>query len=283
MENLSNTNYKVIKVFNNNVLFVSHDKNEKILFGKGIGFGKRTGDIIANSIKIDKIFSIEDKSNNNNFNELASKLDNNFIGLCEEVIYMISNEFDKELNERIHISLIDHIAYTIKRLKENNNLNNPFLVEIETLYKKEYEIAGKAVKILEDRLKISIPDDEIGFIALHIHSSINKEKVSTAYRYTYLCSKIISFIEEALSIKIDKKSLDYARFLTHIRFAIERIINGIIIKNELLDVIKSQYSDSYEIAIKVSEIIQADINVKVVEEEVAYIAMHIQRIKSSIM
>ena len=46
---------KVIKSINNNVLLVKDKGVEKILFEKGIGFGKKIGDIIEAGTKIDKI------------------------------------------------------------------------------------------------------------------------------------------------------------------------------------------------------------------------------------
>jgi transcriptional antiterminator len=283
MKNLLNSDYTVIKTFNNNVLFVSQENNEKILFGKGIGFGKRTGDKIPLSVKADKVFSIDDSSNTHAFNELVSRTDSKLIGLCEEVICMISNELNEELNEKIHISLTDHITFTLKRLKENDEIENPFLVETETLYKREFQIAQKAVKMLESHLKVSIPDGEIGFITLHIHSARNKGKLSNTLKYAFLSNTIVEFVEDNLNIEIDRQSLDYARFLTHIRFAVERILNDTPIKNELLNAIKEQYSDSYKLAQEVGRIIEKTIDVTVIDDEIAYLAVHIQKFKSSVI
>ncbi len=92
--------------------------------------------------------------------------------------------------------------------------------------------------MLEDRLNLVIPDEEAGFITLHIHSARNEGKLSNTIKYAFLSNTIIEFLEDELSIEIDKSSLDYARFLTHIRFAIERILNNTPIKNELLTAIK---------------------------------------------
>ncbi len=250
MNDLQDNCYQVIKVFNNNVLLVHESKEEKILFSKGIGFGKHPGDSIPFDIKIDKIFTMQNKNNFNNFKFLMSNVDSDIIGLCEEVISMISDELNEPLNEKIHVSLTDHISYTIKRLIENNSIENPFLVETETLYKKEFAIAKKAVRMLEDRLNLVIPDEEAGFITLHIHSARNEGKLSNTIKYAFLSNTIIEFLEDELSIEIDKSSLDYARFLTHIRFAIERILNNTPIKNELLTAIKSQYKVSYKLAKK---------------------------------
>lgn len=281
MKNLSISNYEVIKVFNNNVLLVKQDDVEKILFYKGIGFGKHTGDIIPLETTIDKIFVIENKDNYKNFKELISHTDGKIVGLCEEVISMISDDLREPLNEKIHVSLTDHISYTIIRLMNNDEIENPFLVETETLYKKEFEIARKAVNMLEDRLNIMIPDGEIGFITLHIHSARNQGKLSNTLKYTFLCNTIIEFVEDELDIEIDKQSLDYARFLTHIRFAIERILNEAPIKNDLLPTIKKQYAASYKLAEKVSKIIEDELYLKVVEDETAYISIHIEKFMNS--
>ncbi len=100
MNNLQDNCYQVIKVFNNNVLLVHENKEEKILFSKGIGFGKHPGDNIPFDIKIDKIFTIQNENNFNNFKFLMSNVDSDIIGLCEEVILMISDELNEPLNEK---------------------------------------------------------------------------------------------------------------------------------------------------------------------------------------
>lgn len=116
---------------------------------------------------------------------------------------------------------------------------------------------------------------------MHIHSARNHGKLSNTIKYAFLSNTIIDFLEDELDINIDKKSLDYARFLTHIRFAIERIINKMPIKNDLLTAIKNQYSVSYKTAEKVGTIIEDDLSIYIPKEEVAYIAIHIEKFKHS--
>ena len=275
-----NADYNVIKVFNNNILLVSQANVEKILYEKGIAFGKHLGDIISEGTSIEKIFSIEDKTNYDNFYELVNRVDSDLIALCEEVIYMISKELNEDLHEKVHISLTDHIVFTLKRLKNGEDIKNPFLIEIETLYPREFELARKAVTMIENKTKIYFPDDEIGFITLHIHSARNDGKLSNTVKYAFLSNTIIEIIEDESNIEIDRKSLDYARFITHIRFAIQRIINKTPIKNELLDAIKYQYYSSFKLAQKISKFIEKELEIKVVEDETAYLAMHVQRFKS---
>ena len=281
MNSLLKSDYTIQKIFNNNVLLVTQTNREKILFGKGLGFGKHFGDILPVDTKIDKIFSLDDKTNYYNFKELVTTVNSELIGLCQEIIFMISKELNEELNEKIHISLTDHIAYTLKRLKENDEIENPFLVETETLYKREFEIAKRAVSMLEKKMDITIPDGEIGFIALHIHSARNKGKLSNTIKYTFLSNSIIELIEDSLNLRIDTQSIDYARFITHIRFTIERLLNNTPIRNELFDVIKKQYKDSYALAEKVCKIMENQLHLTVVEYEIACVAVHIEKFKNA--
>lgn len=276
---INDSNYQIIKVFNNNVLWVRQNDSEKVLYGNGIGYGKKIGDKLNDISSVIKVFSLEE--NSDKFRELTSFVDNELMGLCEEIIYFIYKELNEELDQKIHVSLTDHIAFTIKRLKSNDEIHNPFLIETETLYREEFEIAEKAVKIIEKRLNITIPKGEIGFITLHIHSARNSGKLSNTIKYAYITNKISDYLEKKLKIKINKKSLDYARFITHIRFAIERLVKNSPIGNEFYDFIISQHKDAYKIAEETARIIEDELHIKVVKEETAYIAIHIEKLRSS--
>lgn len=273
------TNSIVIKALNNNMVFVKEYGVEKILLAKGIGFNRKAGDIIDENLKIDKIFSIEDENNQQNLKEVYSRVDGEFIAVCEEAIAEICEELGEDLNESIHIGLIDHLALAMKRLKNKEEITNPFIVEIETLYNVEFEMAKKITNKIQKKYKIKFPKGEIGFITLHIHSARKGKKLSNTIKYSYLSNKIVEHIENVFNAKINKKSLDYARFLSHIRFTIERVLTDVILKNDLIDVIKKSYPESYRVAEDSAKIIEQTLNKKVIEDEIAYIAMHIERFR----
>lgn len=278
-----NKDASVIKSFNNNILLVKEEGQEKILFQKGIGFGKKLGDIVNKGTVVEKVFIIEDKDNQRNFNEILNRVDTKLIAIVEEVIAEISDELGEELNENIHIGLVDHLFYAIKRLENNEEIQNPFLVEIETLYAREFSMASRLAYRIKEELEVEVPEGEIGFITLHIHSARNNGKLSNTIKYSFLSNSIIEHVEDRLNIEIDRKSLDYARFLTHIRFAIERIITDSPIKNDLVDIIRMKYKISYKIAEETRKIICKTLDIKEIsEDEVAYLAMHIERFRVSL-
>lgn len=274
-------NYEILKVFNNNVVLAKQNNEEKIVIKKGIGFGKKTGDMLDSTIQFDKVFILQHGETTNKFKQLITKIDDSLIGVCEEVIYMISYEINEPIDDEAHLRLIDHIAFTLYRIKEMDKIHNPFIVEVETLYPREMYVAEKAVNMLEKSTGISIPEDETAFIALHIHSAINKGKLSSTIKYAYICSSAVELIEDELNMEISKGSIDYARFVSHIRFAIERAMKGKKVKNDLLEAIVATYKSSFAIAEKIAELIFEQTSIRVSREEIGYITMHIERLKYS--
>lgn len=274
--------YEIIKTFNNNVVMAKQHGIEKILIKKGIGFSAKAGDRIPVNTEFERVFIIENPETSLKFNQLISGIDQQLVGICEEVLHLICSATGEKPSEEMHIRLTDHIAFTVLRLQKNDLIENPFLVEIETLYRKEMEIAREAVALMEKELGLCIPEEEAGFIALHIHSLRSKDKLSNTIKYAYICNSALEIIEDELGIEIDRRSIDYARFTSHVRFAVERILKNISIKNDLLPAIKKTYKDSFRLAIAVATMMEKELYTAVPEGEVGYLAMHIERLKNAI-
>lgn len=269
----------IVKSYNNNIVSVKMNGVEKILFGKGIGFGKKFGDELPKGTEFDKIFVIENVDNLRNFEQVIENVDEEFLMLCEKMISFIENELKEDLDERIHVALVDHLNFAVKRLSNEEIIENPFIMEIKSLYSREYALAEKVAETIQNEIKVNIPEGEIGFIALHIHSARNSGKLSNTLKSTYLINSIVDHVEKQIEVKINKTSLDYARFLTHLRFAIKRILLDISIKNDFIKEIKSKYKLSYKIAKNISKILIESLEKNVSEDEIAYLAMHIERLR----
>ena len=77
-----------------------------------------------------------------------------------------------------------------------------------------------------DRLHIRIDEHEVGYIALHVHSAIDNEKVSQAMQIARAVRECISLVEKQTGRKIDVMSLSYNRLMNHVRYMIARSISG---------------------------------------------------------
>lgn len=276
---MKGTDYQVVKAFNNNVVLALQQGKERILIAKGIGFGKKAADIIPAHISVDKVFSIENTENSGHLHKLLDQISDEIFIICEKIIHMISTELNEELDEKIHINLVDHIAFMLKRLLSDDEIINPFLTEIEILYKQEFELAKKAVAMLQEYSKTPIPSGEIGFIAMHIHSARHNGNLSQTIKCALVSNKIVELIETEQKIKIHRTSFDYARFITHVRFTVERLINSTPITNALLTTIKRKYKSSYALAKKAGNILASELAISSVSEgELGNLALHIERL-----
>lgn len=218
--------FRIEKVLNNNVLIASHPTyDEVVLIGKGIGFGKKKGDVIEQK-GVEKWFILKNEREQEQYKKLLPHVDEEFIGLMNDIIHHIRTRTNSSLNEHIHVALTDHILFAIKRLEQGMDIKNPFLVETKSLYPLEYDVAAEVVNMLNERLHIELPEGEIGFIALHIHSALTNHQLSEVNQHSQLISRLVSIVEEQLNIRIDRESIHYLRFVRHLRYAIERVKKG---------------------------------------------------------
>lgn len=274
-------NYRIERTFNNNVILVKESLTnaEIILLGKGIGFGKKPGDHLdIQDNRIEKKFRLEDQNHIRQYRHLLNQVDESIIGLSEEIIALVAKELSPQLNEHVHVALPDHIQFAIQRLQNGLEIVNPFLFEIQTLYPKEFALAEKASRMIEERFHVSIPESETGFLTLHIHSAASAYPVSKTVKFTNLIKELVEQVEQKAGIRIEKGSMDYLRLITHLRFAVERIRQGKVVLNPLMDRIREICGDSYQLAQSLSELISERLEVEVPEDEVGYIAMHLYRL-----
>lgn len=121
----------------------------------------------------------------NKYRELFGD-DENFdiaIAVAKEITSIASKAVDLDLNndEIFFNSLVLHLIPTITRLKTNLSLKNPILQEIKSKYTETFGLAWMSSLIVEKNLGVRIPESEIGYIAIHIGSAIerNKKKIRT--------------------------------------------------------------------------------------------------------
>lgn len=274
--------YKIKKIFNNNVILADeiNSGQELIFIGRGIGFSRKQGDqFFKKEMKIEKEFIPIAGEKRENYIKLLEEVDSRVIGVTEEIIAMVSEQLKEELNQHIRIGLADHIAFSLKRIRDGIEVANPFLAETRTLYSNEYKLAEKAVQMIEQRFNISIPESEVGFITLHIHGARDERGISQTLKNTSLIKEMVTKVENEFEEKISNESLNYARLVNHLRFALERIEKKTSDPNPLLGNIKDNFADSFQLAGKLAGIIEEKFNYQVPEAEKGYLALHLQRLK----
>jgi transcriptional antiterminator len=272
--------FVVKKALNNNVLIASNEEyDEVVLIGKGIGFGKKKGDDITTEA-VEKLFLLKSEQEQEQYKQLLNHVDERFVGLMNDVISHIQQRVNAPLNEHIHVALTDHIYFAVKRIQQGMGLKNPFLLETKALYPNEYSIAAESVDLMKEKMGIDLPEGEIGFIALHIHSALTAKHISEVNKHSQLIHTIIEMIEHTFKIEIDRESIHYMRLIRHLHFAIERVKAGEKVEEpkKITLLLKEEYPLCYNLSWKIIKVMQQVLQLPVYDAEAVYLTMHLQRL-----
>ena len=125
------------------------------------------------------------------------------------------------MSSQATISLIDHISFAIERLEKGMSLPNLLLGETRMLYEKEYELGCRALDIIHDCCGVTMPEDEAGYIAMHLVSiSVGR---NTAYGVLKFIKGALDIVKETYGITLNGDSMDVVRFSSHLKFLAQRI------------------------------------------------------------
>jgi transcriptional antiterminator len=175
-------------------------------------------------------------------------------------------------------TLADHLEYAIKRAEQKEQLKNPLTEDIRLLFHMEYQVAQCAIPVLKEKASVDIREDEIGFIALHIHSAIENEKISQSMQMAQAVRTCVSKVESLTGVLIDVKSLAYNRLMNHVRYMVIRVSRGEALKVNMNEYMEITFPQSFQIAKEICEEIEKDLKCILCKTEIGYLAMHIERV-----
>ncbi len=277
---MTDRRYIVERALNNNVLIVrTDDGREEILVGKGLGFGVRPGTRIhSDDERIEKRFTLVAEENLEKFRKLYSLVSPEVIGVSEEIIAAAVKGLGTSLHEHIHVALADHIGFALTRLQGGLEIDNPFLEEIRTLYPKAWEIAEAAAELIKKRFHVAMPESEVGFLTLHLQAAAHRDGPSETTLVADALRVAVDVLERETGSPISRDSLDYARLVTHLRFAIQRVLKQECIVNPLASAIRERLPQSYAYATTVTEALEQRLKTKFPTDEIADLALHVARL-----
>ncbi|USL27475.1 BglG family transcription antiterminator LicT [Priestia megaterium] len=272
---------KVERVLNNNAVISTKEKQEVIIIGRGIAFNKRVGDDINEQL-IDKIFTLENEDTIKKFKTLIADLPIEYMDISEKIIAYAKIKLGKKLNERIYIHLTDHIHFAIERYKDNLPIKNGLLWETKQLYKEEYEIGLEALNMICDQFGIILPEDEAGFLALHIVNAELNEEMPVVKNMTKVMQEILTIVRYHFKLEFNENSLTFYRFITHLKFFAQRLVKGnhynSATDDDLYHVIKVKYPVAHKCSQKIKKFIESSYTYELTDEEMIYLTIHIERV-----
>lgn len=275
---------KIIKILNNSAVVCTDNNNtEKIVMGRGVAFQQKVGSYVDTQ-RIEKIFTLHNQETSNHFQQIIRDIPVEHILLAEQIISQAKHTLKKELHDSIYITLTDHISAALQRLTQNIILKNPLLPSIKRLYPEEFDVALNALSTIKDATGIIFPEDEATFLALHFIGAElgpNSKKINSIVLATEKVANItVKYIQE----DIDDESLSWQRFITHISFLIQRLLQGQDYDDKgdvpLFDIMTATYPQAFSCVLEIKSFLESEFSCIIGKEEQSYLIIHISKLQT---
>ncbi|GCF94620.1 PTS sugar transporter [Enterococcus florum] len=98
--------------------------------------------------------------------------------VIREIIHQTIDEYD----EISLVGLIAHIKSVVERIRNGLPVVNPFVMDVKQSFPVSFEEAIQLKQALEDMFVISIPEDEVAYLAVHLQAFKERKKEENAHK-----------------------------------------------------------------------------------------------------
>nr|WP_304213596.1 PRD domain-containing protein [Fredinandcohnia onubensis] len=274
---------KIEKVLNNNVVMCRNELNQEIVvMGKGLAFQRKSGDTIDAS-KIEKTFILQKHGITEKLAKLLEDTSELYLSISSKILEYAKTQLPNKLDDYLYVALTDHLSFAISRYNQGIQLKNALLWEIRKYYRPEFQIALKALDIIEKETGIRLDEDEAASIALHlVNGQLSGDNMGAAIQIAQMVNDILNIVKDHFDMELDETSVNYERFVTHLRFFGMRYMRKEKLSDSVEDFfhkqIKLKYSGAYKCTKKVSKFLKTEFGWKISKEEEVYLTVHIHRV-----
>lgn len=269
---------KLLKKINNNFVLGTDAKGEKIIIeGKGIGFYKMPCELTDFKIITRTYYGYSDT-----YIDLLQNIPQEIIDVANSIYEYFISKVHCLVNPNLPFILADHINFAIARMTKNINVSFPMYYDLMQLYPIEYEVGEYAMKLINSKLHIVLPHNEISGIMLNlINSEANSKEYSDKKNIEIYIKEIISIIEENMDVTIDENSFNYARFVSHVEYLLKRIDEKVEISSDnkyIYKTLNEQFPKTSKCVDKISIYLESNEGSCLSEEEKLYLILHVNRL-----
>ena len=272
----------ILRVFNTNVVLARDPGGrEVVLTGRGLGYQARPGQEVDAS-RIMQTFVPEDGRNADNFGQMLASIAPELVHLVDRVLAPVWAELRRAPSSTTVLALADHLSFAIKRIERGMEGVYPLRAEIAHLYPRELHWAEQVVDAINAELEVDLPREEAVPIALHlVNAAFDSGNLALTYRMTGVFTQVFEVIEGAFDMKLDRESVNVARFITHLRYFFVRVHNAGQVDDHPVtfrDAIATAYPDAHRCARRVADILEIRLGQPITEDEIAYLTLHVARL-----
>lgn len=275
---------KIFRVFNNNsVAVVLENGREAVLVGPGVGYAKKRGDELDESL-VEKRFILENEAGAEGMRRLLVSLPVEIVALTARVAERLVSEHKVHMSPPVEIGLADHLATAIDRLAQGVPLYNHLLFEVKATYPSEFKMALDVLRWVEELSGHHLPVDEAGFITMHLVNAGVTGGMAETLRAADALRGVLAIVREFSPIGLSSDSMHYARFLTHVKYAIQRFADNAQFvggHENMYAVIREDDPAAFACAERCADYLSTVYPVTASNEEVFYLALYLSRFRQA--
>lgn len=208
------------------------------------------------------------------------------IPMLEEAVRMTEAAMGFRFSDEAFAGLVVHLAVTIARMQQGKEVRMTPLQMQEFTVKREYELARQMADRLSAALNLLFPEDEVGYISLHLLGAKVQANLSRPEELQStlagldpgilaLARRMAALAEKALDLPLQEDLQLLTGLALHLRPTINRLKHGLGLRNPVLDELKRSYPSIMGVAWMAAAILEETESIAVTEEEVGYLAMHL--------
>ncbi|TCT90949.1 BglG family transcriptional antiterminator [Gibbsiella quercinecans] len=271
----------VDKILSNNAVLLTNAKHEEIVaIGRGIGFGKKPGDSV-DAREIESQFVKKSEGLADVFSQLLAEIPPAYLAVTQRIINLAQQRLAITVHDTLFLALSDHINFAIQRLTNGLVIKNFLLWDIKRFYAEEFAVGLEALALIEQALNITLPQDEAGFIALHLANAKNNSDMQSTMHSATIIKDVLSILQYDLKITYDEESLDYQRFVTHLKFFALRLLNRKTVMHgddSIYQGITEMMPTAYACAKKIYHYVDKNYGCQLTTDELMFLTIHINRL-----
>jgi beta-glucoside operon transcriptional antiterminator len=283
-----------IRKYNNNIILARDNGQEVIVLGKGIGFNVREGVEVDMGL-VEKVFVPQESAHINRFASTLSDLPYEYMLLASKIVDHGKAALQVKLNPSIVVALADHLAVTLTLpLNDASAMESPLQLDVRHIYPGEFKTGVEALEIIRRERDIQLPEAEAVSIALHfINAELESPEMPTTFRIVSITGGVIRIIEQYYGVELDKETLEFMRFSSHVRnLVIEYIIppaqpnrhgrRALKDDDELYELLMKRDRDVAECCERIRSWLQNMHKLTLRKNDVSFLAMHITKILEAV-
>ena len=274
---------RIKKVLNSSVVLAEDEKHKEfILLEKGIGYGRKAGQELDVNFSNCQLFIPITHDKSRQVVDLLSTISQEVLDLTSVVLCTAKDLLNTEFNNTIYFVLADHLNFAIERYQKQMVTTNRLSWEIQNFYAKEYKVALRCLEIINKTMNVQLPDEEAVNLAFHfVNAQATNHSEYDSARYAKLIGDIVHIVQYSLNKEFHKDSIHFLRFVTHVRFFVERFFTDTMLEDNEENFYlqqKQRYILESEVANKIKQYVYENYQKLVSDEEMSFLMIHINRL-----